>query len=707
MRLNYVRNYSIWIVIFIYYPVTYEFQTTSSDTSAMQTKPNVTTDCSNDECTNQLLKQLDEVRQDLKYANRTIGTDRISSRLSKRLNDIESAFEEYSIASAESHNSLNSSIEQILFRYRSQGDNNTTTDLADVVGLAIQELEANTSRLSEINVLCAQTVNCPGLAGRQANVRSEIDFLSQKHRRYMADVSSIQDTLQRVLFMDHSKSEMDNNLHGSRDTNEFKAEKLKSIIKYAKLALSDQMRDNSIIATSCDRHSRLRPQLLTNLSRLFVDSAHDSRVSRLIRTQLLKKTRNEHLNLTDSLLEAQLTRLLNDSTICFNGSRNTLIQLTDLRQSISSEEELESAGRSLLSESLRDVINLTGRQVELSERLSRSRKKAAELEVELDKLESLDHMAVIKLKNSTRELATKGSLVADWFKLKFVIKVQELTSMNTQISQVVRDEIAGTSNWTEIFGLAQFVDRIVDEIHASNETLADTNRALSMDNDLVQVSSISDTTITQELSLTKHSCLSLLDVARYSRFDEQARLSEKLLSLRHLAASCELDLEQTTSLVSETHDRLKSLYLFQGETRETLGIIDSQLSDFSREHASVIVRIGKLKSAAEQLMRNFRVNLTDQCQGKLASLRMQTTSMDKCEHNESLSRDQSDNIRLKLEKLSRHHAILQDRLANSFNLTSIRDITHASNVGTRQSLENLGRKVDHAHFVIDRIKLIS
>lgn len=655
------------------------------------------TKCNKHDCANQLLDQLHEIHQDLVYANKTINVERISSRLSNRLSDIESALEEYSIASKDSNEALDRSIKQISAHYYNITTNETTSDnstqigLYDMVDSSITQLELDASRLE--TGAEAQMIDKTRLTRKQASMLSKLGLLDEQHRRQMELVSVTMNDLLSLAGMNYSKNEVSADYVGgscnqSCDEVGYNSTHLDNIVEQSNLILNDQLKDGSHIA-ALESVVLLKTRQLTNLTRLFDDLTHDSRAARLISNRLLQNGHSNSFSLNNKQLDERLTWLLSDSCKRLNDTVNLQDQISKLKQSVIVNDKRRSNEQLLLLKSMKNMTSINLTLDRLSKRLINAQKDGLDLRNGQAKIDLLNHSAKLGLKNETEELTTKNSLVLDWFNQELAVKANEIIKLNEQLTGLAESRSRRVHNWTQIIEFAKTVDLVQDEIHDIDTNLARIDQAMNKANS----------------APTRETILTILNSVKVRRANEIPKLASRVARLKDQVASSMFEIEQIRNRLNETNYILTNLSRKQVEVREHYAKINSYLANTSSEFTSTITRIDKLKHYVEQLPKEFlpfyqfvkyphqkQLASLNQVQLKdLTQLPLFTSSFDHKEFS-----------KLTLKPIKANHAKLHDRVMSLFNLAQIRNVTQTAS-GMQQSIDSLKSKVEKARFLITRI----
>jgi hypothetical protein len=655
--------------------------------------------CSTNDCVNQALDFLNEIHQDLTYANKTINIDRVSAKLIQRLGDMESAYDEYSIASQDARNSLNNSINIILTqcnRLNASTVSTTPLNLTSVVDQSIVTLEVNASKLStEVD---SQAAALREIVQRQASLKPKLKLLQDRHQGLMDDVSVCKAELDRVIELHQSRLESSSSVeHQAGQLEEDNLEQANKIVT------GEQFSANETIV-KFNHDLQVRAHQLISLWRRFGDLARDgsSRAAQLIAARIVNgDERHYHYQqhllmpaLNNDQLETQLREALNRSKVCLERSRDTLDFFGDLQRSISFGDD---EGRLLLADSRKDVRD-TGEQVaNLTAGLNSSRNQVIEWAEQLVRLDSPIHLEAAKLNQSIQELALRNRIVSKWTTDELATGKKELARADL-VKPVTNESVIRAQNWTQIISIGRTVEHLTEKLRNITESISRIQDVLNANINADLMQRVQQFNSSQIL---RNSSLSLLNTTKYLTDVKASELIVRLSKLNDMIAISSHDLEQTNSHLTETNQILQQLQA-RNETHNHLDQINSEIEIVSKNSSLTTTRNSSLKGPEnDQLSSKSMTNLG--IQHRKHDNDLENASSIDIEHDFYVKSTNYDDIaRSQLAPVNQKFAILQERLTN---LTAMGNLTQTASIRMRHDIESLSDKIEHAHFLIDRLKL--
>lgn len=660
-------------------------------------------------CVNSLLEFLEEVQQDIVYANKTIDTNRIYAKLNRRLNELETALDEHSIGLKNSDEMLIRSMD-----FFAQNFGNKSIISSESITNTVDKLEQEARK---IETIVAQQSNLPKEVEKDLNnVKTNILSLSNQFQHQLKLIETTNYELQ-LIYQNYHPIESSTGKSQTNDLIEYDARQFRSLIRHSEETLGAQVVDGDAI-------KQIYKEIVFQLEHINELAEKSRYLSRLQGTQIVA---NYLLNVSeisetienDKRFEDKLGNHFLDWQTTIISAREIYSQLIELRQLVDSGAEREADERLLINELSRDVKTVQTRLDKLASKFNSSAILLTELKIELEQIKPIE-FNLINLKNLTLELSSKTANITKWSTGELQVKEKELIDHSSWLQQEYKNRTAKLQNWTDFISITKSIKEILDNLNQINDAANNVNKTLNSDSILF---------VNNERNLSKESYLTVLNSTKRVPLSD---INRRVANLKHLISLSSLELEQSKLQVNQVDESLDAL------------MNDSYSNQNDSEQVVKIERLNKLIELSGQISGEINDfagqktnNLLDEFTKRLYELFKTTNSTtagqasNKYEHYQefhpsggidgahdvvdgeiltylTLHNETATSTNFKLSSLaftSENFDRLNKRLRDELDLSKVTNLTRMASVSMRQSIDGLRHKIDYARSILSQIKL--
>jgi len=620
---------------------------------------NVTSKCLRCEpCSSSLMDRLDEIDQDLSYANRTVEKGRMSALIGLKISNLESAFLEHSSVWESSRAKFKSSY--LSLRNQVQ---NCSNSLGDDISQLMDNLMARLSKLQTNTVFTLEHPHYFALMeimnSKLLNLRGEL----QKQLDLLSDSKSELDEIDRNYLEDTDQSCLV----------EIDSSRIKSLIKDSQQLINNQSMDGSYMSQALNKMlvQQERISYLTNYIRGLGHNLYEE----LIASALFNSSsfgRDRPLLSQLEILESELSSSISNSV----ASLTKLAELRPLVDSIAAHGVVEStSARNLSLEIFRSELTVLRARKKIESSVNLATTLVANLaSVDTD---------LVDLKDLTVRLSNKSSTINDLMATELnTSRYRSLERLSSETKSYQPEHV----RWSGILTADRDVSEVLDHLGSVDELHSTLNQLLNTVND---------------------SSMSHRDGLKpYQDIQSETKLL-KTTSV-HLALSLRSRTDLVTSIEAEFHHEKNNYARFAEQLRilnetERLHGVDKLNEQILKTSllAESIQGYSQLVSVVSRRFTQKRDMLF-----KLTNAEKQLPYRSVIEYDETLSYlTGKGRLSGGIKSAETQLIDLTNELKTGFNLESIRNLTRFADLEVRRSIDSLRTKIDYARFLLDQVKL--
>lgn len=657
-----------------------------------QDATNKSQDCNQNRCISSLLESLDEVHQDVIYANRTMDTNKIRAKLDHRLGELETALDEHSIG-------LNKSFAMMGLSIRS---------------LASSTVQANESRLSSdefvefTNKLESNATKIHEDLTKESNIFQKIDT---KLRNIITHTNPLQARLHSLIDLIETTSRelklIDENYmthltrygDGDDDDNsliEFDSRQLKSLTRHSEDILA-------VMVKNGNNFKRIQDEISKQLEE--IDKVKDECKEMSSTSKLAIQLINANLltNNCDYLkVESKSNMLLSELQGNVKQTIELRGQVVEARQAVDSSTERESDERSLINELSRSVQSLQVKYDKSSGRFNSSAMLLTEFKIQVaDQVNNSTtfESQLSNLRNLTQQLHLTTSNMTRWHG-------QELGGLTTTTTTATGENVTRIQDdWMLAIQLSTLMEETTDKLAELDHRLTDINRTCSSGGRL----------IVEQSDLREYCSSSLNATKRLARQQALSDIQTRLGSLRHQVAVSSSELDQCRLQANQVNESLSDLLASEHDVH-SVGLdklsrtVEATFATSERMQNFTAGRL-KLDEFNVKLVELFKpasfYDIDAKYEPSVASehdnlfgINNQTSLNYDNQHEDATTKVSLNNeLNFARENLDR----LELRLTKELNSSKVAETTRFASVNIRHSIEKLNRKIDYARGLLNEL----
>ena len=522
-----------------------------------ETTPAGTNRTSCNSCSSSLLSLLEDVDQDIIYANRTLDVDKIESTLNRHLSSLERALDDHSKGLNDSSEMLVRSLDNLAYNSGQPKANLTCEAIystLDRLEVEAVDVDKNVTLFFEgpskvrrrldaaLSILSALIVKFKRQFDLIAGTRNELDLMEENYSNSVDDL-----TLGR-----HP---------GTFDLVEFDARQLRRLSRHLEGSIASQLAHGLELAKLRQLVASRLEQIETFLGEF--ESLRRPRAAQLFVGHLSSLIENTTTASVEDVmqLEAHLEGLLSGHQLSLNNSRESGHQLAELRQLVDSSAEREADERLAINELSRDIKSLQTRLERLSAKYNNSAILLAELRFSTDQL-GLMGPGLVNLEELTRNWTIFNENTTRWLERELRVQERQLVEASARLQEELARGTAEFRNWSDLINLALTIDELLAKLRQINETGDQINKSLADDVisplEIEMSNPLAGITGSAQLSWP-----SAMNSTRRVRGQQLAAARIQLAALKQDVQSLWSELEQARLQMNQTDERLNELTVAQ------------------------------------------------------------------------------------------------------------------------------------------------
>lgn len=377
---------------------------------------------STNDCVGSLMSQLEEIHRDIRHANKTIDTEKLSTSMRDKLYELEDAYKDHFIGFKNSHGSYVRSIDSLTSRFKLNKLNLTAVNVVD----SVDKLESLTKSVEDSYM--RQYIPTNEFETDYFHILMRQEALLERHILQISHIDDIESTLNNI------GREQDVNRTSLLDAIE------KQLIIESKSKIVDQVSDGALLKGIYDNVLEKFMRINENLSECR-NYRHPQAV-KLIENRLFGS--GNEINSTS--FSDSLHQITEAALECSHKSRATLKELFDISRSFNNS--LESSEHLISTGLGKDLQALKKDLDELSSRLKNA-------DTEMYRLQNVLN-SITMLKTSTQELSKTNSGTDQWIIDHLIPKEQELNS----VRDLYMNQTYRLIEWTNLLSLPESINQI-------------------------------------------------------------------------------------------------------------------------------------------------------------------------------------------------------------------------------------------------------